>query len=190
MVKTLAFVIWFIAASAAVIWVGQQNIDEFDYDQRLSMAMMSMDFESSLVDTLRSDYPELFDNDSPLLLHIRGEQDCFCERLAEPHTSQLNHFAKQHQYQTANISIGANQVLADFVPSTPAVIFLTKEKTLGFIGPYSSGAGCFGTYGYIDGYLEKYSNNKQPTSSVIINEAAGCYCAQKRTNNLIAQAID
>ncbi|WP_395340121.1 DUF6436 domain-containing protein [Ningiella sp. W23] len=178
-VLTLSVVMWFILASAGVFAVSNVTSKYFDHDARLSMALMSLDFESRLVNALT----DPADSNGARIYHIRGVHSCFCEGLVQAHVKALNALAAD-KLSVMNVQLEPSSALASMVPSTPAVAVVDEDGDLAYFGPYSQGMGCFSRSGSIntliqnvaDG-LHSYQKVQNKTASIQA-EASGCYCNQ------------
>mgnify|MGYP001042036983 CR=1 FL=1 len=180
----LAAVIWFCIAFWAINWVGESKFKEFDPELRLSSQMMSLSMEAELVRLLPASVAQAdlgniasdSDRANGTIFHLT-QGACFCETLSESHKNTLNEWAssKQIAYQTIDVSAMAD--LRRFVPSTPAVIVLNKKRELVYLGPYSTGMGCFQSSGMVDERIKPYfQNSAVELHATIQSEAKGCYC--------------
>jgi hypothetical protein len=173
--------IWFILTVFSIIWVGDKKYNEFDPQLRLSSAMMSLSMEEDVVSLL------------PVKIHPRDNQftdiigtifhvsqgNCFCESLSKAHKSALNEWALARRVTYQNIELSNYPTLREFVPSTPAVIVLNSKRELVYLGPYSTGMGCFQNSGMVDERIKPYfeSDGAPELNATIQSEAKGCYCA-------------
>lgn len=169
----LVFLIWFSGASALIFLLSYSNQREFDPKLALSSAIMDLDFETNFAKAAKL---ELIRDSEGYLVHIGTLNQCACEFIARNHQTSLDRFAEQHNLSSKYIKIENYPDLSAFIPSLPAVAFFDVSGRLKFFGPYSSGAGCFGTYGFIDSYLQAFINEKAPAVASIVTEASGCYC--------------
>jgi hypothetical protein len=181
----LAAVIWFCIAFWAINWVGESKFTDFDPELRLSSEMMSLSMEAELVNLLPASVEqnglENVDSDSEnangTIFHVT-QGSCFCETLSESHKNTLNEWASSKQISYQNIDVSSMPNLQRFVPSTPAVIVLNKNRELVYLGPYSTGMGCFQSSGMVDERIKPYFQNSAVTlRATIQSEAKGCYCA-------------
>lgn len=185
----LAAVIWFCIAFWAINWVGASKFTDFDPELRLSSQMMSLSMEAELVKVLsasvgrnaleNSDSGIISDSESVngTIFHVT-QGSCFCETLSEGHRDKLNEWASSEQISYQNIDLSAMSDLRRFVPSTPAVIVLNKNRELVYLGPYSTGMGCFQSSGMVDERIKPYfQNSTTEFRATIQSEARGCYCA-------------
>ena len=194
----LAALVWFCGAFFAINWVGESKFTDFDPQLRLSSEMMSLSMEGDLLDVL-SNQPEIImqsaviqnaviksgvmqsssntDVSNGKILHIT-QGDCFCETLSESHQITLNQWATSQKIAYQSVNIANVPGLSRFVPSTPAVIVLNKSNELVYLGPYSSGMGCFQDSGIVDARIKPYFQNASTAfNATIQSEAKGCYCA-------------
>ncbi|AEP28640.1 DUF6436 domain-containing protein [Brumicola nitratireducens] len=181
----LAAVVWFCIAFWAINWVGESKFKDFDPELRLSSEMMSLSMEAELLSLLPASVEqngeENIDSDAEnvngTIYHIT-QGSCFCETLSESHKNTLNEWASSEQISYQNIDVSSMSTLRRFVPSTPAVIVLNKNRELVYLGPYSTGMGCFQSSGMVDDRIKPYFQNSADTlRATIQSEAKGCYCA-------------
>jgi hypothetical protein len=181
----LAAVIWFCIAFWAINWVGESKFKDFDPELRLSSQMMSLSMEGELVSLLPASFNQgelenIEDNpesENGTIFHVT-QGSCFCETLSESHKNTLNNWALSERISYQNIDISGIPEIQRFVPSTPAVIVLNKNRELVYLGPYSTGMGCFQSSGMVDERIKPYFQNAAaPLRATIQSEAKGCYCA-------------
>ncbi len=185
----LAAAIWFGIAFWAINWVGASKFTDFDPELRLSSQMMSLSMEAELVKLLSNSTEQNAiengeggitddgENVNGTIFHVT-QGSCFCERLSEGHRDKLNEWASSEQISYQNIDLSAMSDLRRFVPSTPAVIVLNKNRELVYLGPYSTGMGCFQSSGMVDERIKPYfQNSTTEFRATIQSEARGCYCA-------------
>lgn len=171
--------LWFISTSALVLGMNSNITKAFDHDMRLSMQLMSLDFEKEFVKTLQQGQL----SNTNTLYHITSTNQCFCQTLAKPHISTLNNMVQDLPFEIKTLDISEIDALQAAVPSTPAVAIVNARNELVYLGPYSRGSGCFGRSGEVNAILEKtavgsLSGNdaEQTQTAVIVTEARGCYC--------------
>jgi hypothetical protein len=178
-VVLLLVALWFGSATALVIGMNANITKAFDHDMRLSMQLMSLDFERQFVDLLQQGQS----SNTNTLFHITSSGACFCETLAKPHISTLNNIVKDSTFEVRTLDINELDALKGAVPSTPAVAVVNARNELVYLGPYSRGSGCFGRSGEVNVILEKITagglqsfDTEQTQTAVIVTEARGCYC--------------
>lgn len=148
--------------------------------------MMDTEFESGLKNALSKFTARLPSVDTPngYIFHI-GQGSCFCESLAKNHQQSLDAWGKEYGFITSTIRVEEIDPNNRFIPSTPAVIAVDKNRNLIYMGPYSRGKGCFSTTGMVDEQLTQWissqhylepENKFRSLHSVIETEAEGCYC--------------
>jgi len=183
----VAGVIWFCGAFFAISWVGEGKFKEFDPNLRLSSEMMSLSMEDELMSLLSfNDRLKAIDTEGyeGSIFHIT-QGSCFCETLSEGHQNSLNEWAAAKNIAFQTIQLSNEPALSRFVPSTPAIIVVNNNKELIYLGPYSSGMGCFQDSGLVDERIKPYFDNANEKPVVnelratIQSEAKGCYCATK-----------
>lgn len=192
--------LWFVACTGLIVWIGTASKSQFDPNMKLSMALMNLSFESDLIASINSiRKAELSTNTETLatdtqasIFHIT-QGDCYCEWLAQSHISTLTTWSQKNEMTSYKIDLNKHPDLRAFVPSTPAVLAIDQYDQLIYFGPYSRGSGCFSNSGMIDQVLDHWlarvaeSENKQVTSlqntltptpeqGIVDTDANGCYC--------------
>ncbi len=180
-IYSMVFFIWISGAIALAILLGYNNQKGFDPQQALSIAIMDLNFESNFSNAARL---ALKEGSKGYLMHIGTSNQCACEIIARNHQSSLDTFARQHKIAYHYIDIDGYPDLSRYVPSVPAVAFFDEQGRLKFFGPYSSGAGCFGSFGFIDSYLQSFIESKAPETATIVTDASGCYCENVQTTEI------
>ncbi|MBT1449824.1 hypothetical protein KJ365_02945 [Glaciecola sp. XM2] len=171
--------LWFLSTTALVLAMNKNLSKAFDHDMRLSMQLMSLDFETQFVDVLHA-------HSSPntnTLFHITSDDGCFCQNLAKKHMAKLNEIVAGRDFAIKELNISALDAVKAAIPSTPAVAVVNDQNKLIYLGPYSRGSGCFGSNGEVNAILENATS--APTDAaqqtylqpaIIVTEARGCYC--------------
>jgi hypothetical protein len=188
LLKWLFILLWFAFASGLVIAMNTTTAKEFDHDNRLSIALMSMDFEQELVNVLRSVNPMRGDR----VMHLTSGTGCLCQTLVQPHIEKINQLVTASDTAIITLNIDDYPELRKRVPSTPAIVVINKQEKLLYFGPYSQGSGCFSSAGAVDAVISRgllvdsfaQSSLQQKAlpnsmfSTQIVAEAKGCYCNQ------------
>ncbi len=174
---TWVILLWFLISTVIIFWFASAAKSEFDPQLKLSQAIMSSDFEQSLVKSLLPSLSKL--EPQVHLFHI-VQNNCYCEWLAQSHVRNLTAWSKTQDFSNVTLDISDYPNLREFVPSTPAIIAIDKRGKLLYMGPYSRGSGCFAGSGQVDQYLQQWLDlpkamkNKQ--NAIVDTEASGCYC--------------
>lgn len=178
--------LWFCAALLAVQWVNESKFKDFDPELRLSTEIMSLSMEKELESTL-SAYFSSVSASSALASYSNSQMGkiihvfqgrCFCETLSQSHQQTLNTWAQDKRISFQSLDILALPELTRFVPSTPALIVLNQNNELLYLGPYSTGLGCFDDSGLVDIKIKPYfEDDNKYFKALIQSEARGCYCA-------------
>lgn len=173
----LLITIWFLISSVAIFGLASTSKSEFDPNLTLSQGLMSLSFESRLENVLNEVSGRL---DTPVIFHVT-QGGCHCEFLAKAHQNKLNKWSADNGFNNFTVDISQFPQLAEFIPSTPAIVAIDEYGSILYLGPYSRGAGCFSSKGQVDNLLIDYANNrankKNSQRSIIATEASGCYCA-------------
>lgn len=176
----LITLLWGVFALFAVKWVGQEKFVEFDPYLTLSSSIMSLEFEQTVVNNL----PDIPANSSGHIYHL-VQSGCFCEKLSEGHKKQLNKWGSSLNISHQTLDLNDYPNLLSFIPSTPAVVVVNKNKALVYLGPYSVGFGCFEDTGLVDTKIQPHFDeasllSQSPLRSQIQSEALGCYCSSEK----------
>lgn len=166
--------VWLILASVAIYSFGGSNFKEFDPHLRLASQIMSLDFEKDLLQAMESSG---LSTDEARIYHVRSG-DCWCDALSKPHAQKIDQWATQYAVNAQVIDLAKHPSLAEYIPSTPAVIVVDQEQLV-YFGPYSEGMGCFAQTGFVDIRMKPYFENPRANFTASIQtEAIGCYCHQ------------
>lgn len=173
---SLLIVTWFSIASITIFGLASANKSQFDPRLKLSQGLMSLSFEKNVQLLLTKVSGPI---KSPTIYHIT-QGNCYCEFLASSHQSKLKRWSEGKGFDNFTVDLAMFPEIAEFVPSTPAVIAMSEDGTLLYFGPYSRGTGCFANNGQVDNFLKDYvdrnAKNKNFQRSVIETDASGCYC--------------
>lgn len=181
--KTLQWffvLLWFGIASGLVVAMSSNTSRAFDHDNRLSVQLMSLDFERNFVTALRSAKPMRGDR----IVHLTSANSCFCQTLAESHIEKINGLVAASDTNVITLNVSEHKDLQKLVPSTPAIAVISAREKLLYFGPYSQGSGCFSSSGEVDKVIsrnllgEDAMQKSDAPETVIKAEANGCYCNQ------------
>ncbi|MBF7073788.1 hypothetical protein ISG33_10300 [Glaciecola sp. MH2013] len=179
----LIALLWGAFALIAVKWVGSSKFVDFDPNLKLSSAIMSLSFETDIVQYL----PQLPSNSKGHVYHI-VQGACFCETLSEGHKSALNTWADANGLTQQSLNINEFDELKTLIPSTPAVIVVTASKELVYLGPYSEGYGCFENVGLVDAKIQPVFDTQARLESSTTNTAQDSYNFPKRRSQIQSEA--
>jgi hypothetical protein len=185
--------VWFIVASSAIFWLSSETKAEFDPRLELSQSIMSLSFEQELITQLHSISMVAVKPEGPLKANSEGERtqmqptiyhvtqgQCYCEYVSSPHKSALQKWSTDSGFTNINVDINLHPNLLTFIPSTPAVIAISGDNSLIYLGPYSRGMGCFANNGQVDEFLAKWISqdpaSRRQHNALIDTDATGCYC--------------
>lgn len=172
-----ALVIWLVIVFVLLKITDAAKLSLFDPSQTLVMRSLGAEFEPQLTKILKAVSPNLANR----VFHIRAH-NCICESLAENHSQELSQNLENLGFQNQSIDLNSLPLLAEFVPSTPAVAVFNGNEQLLYLGPYSVGLGCL-----TDNSLSQQISNISQVDylgSQINADVKGCYChPQLATNN-------
>jgi hypothetical protein len=163
--------IWCVACLTGLLLLSVSQLDEFDPESKLSLAIADIGFEQAFVNQLQKEH----DSIGQSIIHF-SDNDCFCETIAQNHIARLSNDMIDNGFHNIHINVNTLPEFAKFVPSTPAVAIIGALKELIYLGPYSEGYGCLKGTGLVDALLPKI-NSAAVENSILITDAKGCYCA-------------
>jgi hypothetical protein len=146
------------------------QLDEFDPQPKLSMAITDIEFEQNFVKQLQKNHVSIEQS----IIHF-SDNNCFCETLAQPYIIRLCNDMHANGFNNIRINIKALPEFSQFAPSTPAVTIVSALKELIYLGPYSEGYGCLQGTGLVDALLPKI-DSIIAKNTILITDAKGCYC--------------
>lgn len=162
--------VWSITCLAGILLLSVSQLNEFDPESRLSVAITDINFEQKFVNQLQKYHSSIEQS----VIHF-SDNNCFCGSIAQPHIERLSNDMFDSGFHNIHINIKARPEFARFVPSTPSVAIVGALKELIYLGPYSKGYGCFSGTGLVDALLPKI-NSARVENSILITDAKGCYC--------------
>jgi hypothetical protein len=162
--------IWFLTCLAGLLLLSVSQLDEFDPESKLSLAITDIRFEQKLINQLQTEYNSI----DQTIIHF-SDNNCFCETLAQNHIARLSKNMSENGFRNIRVDVETFPEFAKFVPSTPAVAIIGALKELIYFGPYSEGYGCLTGTGLVDALLPKI-NSSTAENALLITDANGCYC--------------
>lgn len=177
----LLIMAWFAISTAAIFWIASASKMQFDPNMRLSQAIMSLSFEHDVAQALAGIGHTAAESTAgrPTIYHFT-QGDCYCEYLASAHQSTMQNWSQEKGFLNVSIDISVYPQLAQFIPSTPAIVAVSATNTLIYIGPYSRGSGCFANTSDVDTYLRDWHTQNASAGvvgqAIIDTDASGCYC--------------
>lgn len=162
--------IWCVSCLAGLLGLSISQLEDFDPESRLSLAITDMEFEQNFISQIQKNHGLIEQS----VIHF-SNNNCFCETIAQPHIEGLSKNMFNSGFHNIHINIDAFPEFARFVPSTPAVAVVGALTELIYFGPYSEGYGCLKGTGLIDALLPKI-NSATVENTILITDAKGCYC--------------
>jgi hypothetical protein len=162
--------IWCVACLAGLLFLSVSQLDEFDPESKLSMAIADIGFEQKFIQQLQKNHSSIGQS----IIHF-SDNNCFCETIAQSHIARLSNDMVDNGFHNVHINIKTLPEFAHFIPSTPAVAIIGALKELIYLGPYSEGYGCLKGTGLVDALLPKI-NSTTMENTILITDAKGCYC--------------
>jgi len=170
-------VVWAVVLLAAMLAYGQRQLSVFDPESRLLYASTNPDFDQRVVSLLNT-----YGITGANIVHIGTQSQCYCEWLTTAHQTQLINTLDSAQYRIAQVTIEALPALQQLLPSIPALIVIDDNNQLRYLGPYSTGYGCF-TGKTLVQEIAAYTTQLPYTGAVINTDAEGCFCSSSNSNN-------
>ncbi|MFT4789297.1 MAG: hypothetical protein ACI95X_002131 [Paraglaciecola sp.] len=106
------------------------------------------------------------------LVHFVSEDSCLYQLVAIRHIHEVKHQATNVGKTNMTVNIEDIPRLNDIFNRTPAIAIFDDEGNLAYLGPYSTGIGCFSGNNTFEPYLDSKANLR----AMIPLEATGCYC--------------
>lgn len=163
-------IVWCGGCLAGLLALSVSQLEEFDPESRLSLAITDIEFEGKLISRIESIYGSIEQS----IIHF-SNNNCFCETIAKTHIEVLSKNMLNNGFQNIHINIDTFPEFSHFVPSTPSVAIVGTLKELIYFGPYSQGYGCLKGTGLVDALLPKIHSDSIE-NSILITDAQGCYC--------------
>lgn len=162
----MVFIIWLVFTMLAAIYFISGRLVDFDPEQKLSGKNSAF-----LMQELREIEQLKNINLSDTIIHFTSP-NCSCSQYSEDHKRTINKQAAQEGFNVINVNLPVH--LSTLIPSTPAILIVSKTQQLLYLGPYSIGLACSQSNGYVETVLQNYA--KGYDTDLIINDAEGCYC--------------
>lgn len=162
--------VWCVSCLAGLLFLSFSQLDDFDPESKLSMAITDIEFEQKFISQLQKNHSSIGQS----IIHF-SDNDCFCETIAQNHIARLSNNMIANGFHNIHININTDPEFAHFVPSTPAVAIVGALEELIYFGPYSVGYGCLRGTGLVDALLPKI-NSTTVENTILITDAKGCYC--------------
>jgi hypothetical protein len=162
--------VWFVFCLAGLLTLSLSQLDDFDPESKLSLAITDIEFEQKFVAELQKMHGSIGQS----IIHF-SDNNCFCETIAQTHIARLSKNMNDNGFNNIHINVNTLPEFARFVPSTPAVAIVGALKELIYFGPYSEGYGCLRGTGLVDAILPKITSTVIE-NTILITDAKGCYC--------------
>jgi hypothetical protein len=167
--RWLLLIVWAGVILTAMLFYGLRQLTWFDPEMRLSQAASQVDFDRDFVALLHHAGVK---NHS--LIHLQDTQGCYCNKLSLAHQQLLQHSLLDEGYTLTTLNINKHPDIAAVMPSFPALAVIDELGQLRYLGPYSTGYGCFTGDDLVDDITQLI---EAPYYGATINtEAVGCYC--------------
>jgi len=163
-------IVWAVTLLAAMLVYGQRQLSVFDPEGSLLYASTYPDFDHRVVSLLRN-----HGITGASIVHVGTQSQCYCEWLTTAHQTQLSNRLDSAQYRIAQVTIETLPALQQLLPSIPALIVIDDNNQLRYLGPYSTGYGCFTGKTLVE-EIAAYTTQRPYTGAVINTDAEGCFC--------------
>lgn len=163
-------IVWAVTLLAAMLAYGQRQLPVFDPEGNLLYASTYPDFDHRVVSLLNNHGVT-----GASIVHVGTQSQCYCEWLTTAHQTQLSNRLDNAQYRIAQVAIETLPALQQLLPSIPALIVIDDNNQLRYLGPYSTGYGCFTGKTLVE-EIAAYTTQLPYTGAVINTDAEGCFC--------------
>lgn len=161
--------LWVISVIVGLFFASKSTEVPFDFSGSLYSASTQPNFDSdfSLLISAATNTPL-----AQTVVHFVSENSCLCQLVASRHINEVKDQATS--FGKTNITVNIEDIpgLNDIMNSTPAIAIFDDEGNLAYLGPYSTGIGCFAGNGTVEPYLDSNAD----LGAIIPLEATGCYC--------------
>jgi hypothetical protein len=161
--------LWVTSVIVGLFFASKSTEVPFDFSGSLYSASTQPNFDSdfSLLISAVTNTPL-----AQTVVHFLSEDSCLCQLVASRHINEVKNQATGFGMTNITVNIEDIPELSDILNSTPAIAIFDYEGNLAYLGPYSTGIGCFSGNGTVEGYLD----SKADLGAIIPLEVTGCYC--------------
>ena len=161
----VAFLLWLLSSSVALLVFGNQYYGEFGQDNQWLAANASVTPQTL----------GLKAQDGIQVVHVL-EHGCVCNRAAKQHLAQFEPRYGIPATSQATLSVAAVAATGLTLPATPALLIFEQGKLL-YAGPYATGPLC----SVNDSLIEPIVKKQVVLTGLWLNsEAKACRCVVKR----------
>lgn len=162
------FAVWIAASIAVLFFFIPVPNTQFD-DGRLYQAAKAHLFDQQFAVLAESRIEKDIAN---TVIHFSSEKNCFCGTLARKHIESVKKSIANSGGNNIEILLHNHSEWLQFIPATPSVAVFDSTGKLAYLGPYSTGAGCFTGSGIVENYI----NIQSVVGATVLSDAQGCYC--------------
>ncbi|MBO9492141.1 hypothetical protein J7384_17405 [Endozoicomonas sp. G2_1] len=166
----LAFFAWLVISAIGLWWSFGVRLIDFDSQQKLTDAARVLSFDRDIETVFGDKFGSLANQ----AFHI-SEAGCFCQQVASSHIGSVKSLLTENHYDNQTLEIHQFDILAQYLPATPAVVIFNQRGQLGYFGPYSTGLLCSSGNGFVEQLIDRL-NSQQHYGAAIVSAAKGCYC--------------
>lgn len=166
-VVTLAFSCWALVTGALLYYSSDTRLIVFDTEGTLASRSASLTYDQQLVTWLSQQGLTTRNT----VIHIT-DPACPCYSISQPHRDSVVALAEKHGYQ--NQYLNWTPMAKNNIPASPAVVVISADNQLIYVGPYSSGAFCTADNGLVEPFIK--GSSKPLPGAVVVTDAIGCYC--------------
>ncbi|RDV25504.1 thioredoxin [Alteromonas aestuariivivens] len=166
----LMLLAWAGSILAGLWFYSFNQLQEFDPLHKLATAASLPNFDAGLAQQLN-----VMGIAPGSLVHITTQDQCYCSTLADDHLAELSQTLQSNGYQAVRLNLQASPQLQKLFSSVPALIVFGSDAQIRYVGPYSSGFGCFSGKNLLD-TIARLARQPDFYGAVVNSEANGCFC--------------
>lgn len=175
------FVVWVAASITALFFFIPRPNTLFD-DGRLYQAAKTRLFDQKISAIAQA---HLGKDIAHTVIHFSSAAHCLCEPIARRHIQSVKKVISTSGGTSVDVTLHNHSDWLDVIPATPAVAVFDSQGNLSYLGPYSTGTGCFTSNGIVENYINKQSM----IGSTVLSDAEGCYCRTASSRQHLNKAI-
>ena len=172
-VAWLVVPIWIALSALGLYLASGFSMSAFDPQGFLYQRINQPDFDSVFVVQMNGAF------DEPLIdtvVHIANAEQCLCQVSSSRHINTVKSLAVEQGKRNVEVSIESIPYLQSVVTTTPAIAVFDGDGRLSYLGPYSTGVGCFTGNGQVEPYL----TYEAEVGAVVPVDVSGCYCVNQQ----------
>ena len=161
--------IWSALILAGLLFYSSSSLKPFDPEGRLYSIANTSDFDLTFSAKISK---ALGTSTKNMVVHMYDDFTCICQLASSAHIAAVKSLVTDAGKSNVAVNMSDFPSLADIVPSVPSVAIFDGDGQLSYLGPYSTGIGCFTGNGTVEPYIDTTTT----IGAVIPFDANGCYC--------------